>query len=397
MTETSEKSTEPRRDGAPKEVESKREWRYDHATLMEPVRRADGTLLCEAVVSAPCVLTYRDAKGNTWRELVPPETLKDPDYIRSCAHAPVTLQHPEQDVTPDNVKEHAVGNTDGYVTLLENGFVRCHMIVRERKALDAIDAGVREVSPGYQVVIERTPGVHPQFGRYDAIQRKRVINHIAIVEQGRSGPQVALRADSAVQVLSDTPIKKKVINMDPEEFKKMLTQLFPQLLEGALAPFRADMDALKKDMLNFKGGGAAAGASAAGQEQNKGSQQPAQTEQQRADELNKLAAERAELLPLAAEHKIDASKFPDTKALRKEIACKLKPTVRKDEADDYYRRILDEQLETARLDEAAPADAYDTWRREQTRADSARHNGGDRTLSNRDAMCAAMRGDRART
>jgi uncharacterized protein len=378
-------------------VESKREWRQDRGgeLLKAPVRRADGTLICEAIVSKPGVLVYQDAKGNTWRELVPFETLADPDYLADCAHATVCLLHPKEDVTPKNVQELSVGLTDNAVEVLPTmRGIKCGMIIKAQRALDAIDNGIREVSPGYQVALKNEKGVHPQWGPYDKIQVKRYLNHFAIVPEGRSGPEVALRADGAYEVVTTETTPPKKVAMDPEEFKKMLTQLFPQLLEGALAPMRADMDAMKKDMAAFKGGGAGGAGTGENKKGGEGETQlPAQTEQQRMDELNKLAAERAELLPLAVTHKIDATKFPSTAALRRELALKLKPSARKDGvSDDYYRALIDEHIEAKKLDTSD--DPYERWSGGGERHDDAELNPRNQTkVSRRDAMSQSMRGE----
>lgn len=393
---------EKRSDEASPGNESKREWRQDKGgeLLKPPVRRADGTLICEAIVSKPGVLVYQDAQGNTWRELVLPETLSDPDYLADCKHATVCLLHPKEDVTPKNVQELAVGLTDADVEVLSahGGAVKCGMIIKAQPALDAIATGVREVSPGYQVALRNQKGVHPQWGPYDKIQVKRYLNHFAIVPEGRSGPEVALRADGAYEVTPTANNEpKKAIDMTPEEMKKLLTEMFPQLVESALAPLREDMGTMKKDLLALKGGsGGSAGGGSEGKKEGEnggGQMLPAQTEQQRADELNRLAAERAELLPLAKEHKIDDSKFT-TSALRREIVLKIKPTARKDGmGDDYYKGLLEEHIEAKKLD--ADDDPYQPWNSGERHLDEAPGNRNPQAkISRRDAMSQAMRGDR---
>jgi hypothetical protein len=174
--------------------------RYDSAGgLLRLYRRDDGTALVEGRAAKPGVMTYMDGQGNTWRELIPEDELHDPESLATLGRAPLTLQHPAQGfVTPDNAGDLIVGDVDGEVAVEKaGGFVRVKLAVRRRDALDAVGGGVTELSPGYVCAIDPTPGTHPTFGRYDAIQRRRRYNHLAIVDTARGGRDIALRADGA--------------------------------------------------------------------------------------------------------------------------------------------------------------------------------------------------------
>lgn len=54
-----------------------------------------------------------------------------------------------------------------------------------------IDNGKRELSAGYRCVYDFTPGVY-QGIKYDAVQRQHRGNHLALVDRGRMGPDVAV-------------------------------------------------------------------------------------------------------------------------------------------------------------------------------------------------------------
>lgn len=171
--------------------------RFDRGELLAPTVREDGTVLISGRAAKPGVLVYLDANGNEFRELVLPEDLHRADSLGTLGRAPVTLEHPSTEVTPDNVGQVGVGDVDGEVFVEQDGFVTVRMAVRRRDAIDAIRAGKVELSPGYRVRIEETSGVHPVFGRYDAIQRDRRYNHLAIVDRARGGASVRLRTDGA--------------------------------------------------------------------------------------------------------------------------------------------------------------------------------------------------------
>lgn len=145
------------------------------------------------------ILRYRNADGSERLELVTLDAVKD--TARTIARATVTLEHPAEGfVSATNVDKLGVGDVDGEVTVEEDaqgGFARVKLAVRRKDAIDAVGGGTQELSPGYDVTLDETPGEHPTFGRYDARQVGRDVNHLAIVPKGRGGPTVRLRADSA--------------------------------------------------------------------------------------------------------------------------------------------------------------------------------------------------------
>ena len=173
--------------------------------LLRPVRReSDGAMLYEGVPVREGVLLYRNADGTERRELVTRQAVED--SARTLARAPVTLEHPEAGIVePSTMQALVVGDVDG-TTAVEvdelGGFARVKIAVRRQDAIDATQAGKVELSPGYEVTIDETPGEHPIHGRYDARQVGRVCNHLAIVGRGRGGSTVRLRvdADDRVQV-----------------------------------------------------------------------------------------------------------------------------------------------------------------------------------------------------
>lgn len=177
------------------------------ADLAPAERTRQGYLRAHAAVAVPGIMDYYDAAGNLTRELLPAEELHNVDSLLSLASIPMTLHHPDEDVDPDNVGDLGVGDVGGEVEILaDTGHVRVGVVIRRRDALDAVDAGMVEVSPGYTTVIVPTPGVAPEYatpdnpeGRYDAIQTRRRYNHLAVVPQARGGDTVRLRADSTAR------------------------------------------------------------------------------------------------------------------------------------------------------------------------------------------------------
>lgn len=188
--------------------------RYDRGMPLRAPRRQDnGTLLVEGRIAKPGILRYVDANGKITRELLTAEALHDPASIATLARVAVTLEHPADDVTPDNVERLGVGDIDGQIKRDDIDAVRADLAIRRRDAITAVESGKQELSPGYRVIIDQTPGDHPLFGRYDAIQRNRRYNHVAIVDAARGGQDIRLRADAARQITTDnTPAPRDEMN-----------------------------------------------------------------------------------------------------------------------------------------------------------------------------------------
>ncbi len=184
--------------------------------LLPPRYTPDGTMLVEGRIARPGVLRYVDSDGKVWRELVTAETLHCTDSLSTLGRAHLTLEHPPEDVTPDNVDEYGVGDIDGEVTIGAGGFVHIKMAIRRADAIKAVADGKRELSPGYRTIVDPTPGVHPEYGQYDAEQGPRVYNHGAIVDAARGGNAVCLRADgAAIQVRDGTPSDGGIVKLSP--------------------------------------------------------------------------------------------------------------------------------------------------------------------------------------
>jgi hypothetical protein len=117
-----------------------------------------------------------------------PEDLFRPETIASFEGKPVTLGHPDEFVTPDNIKQHAVGTMSNVRrgAGIEDDLMFADLLISDRAAIDAIQKdGIEEVSNGYEADYEQQ-----QPGR--AAQRNILGNHVALVERGRCGPRCAI-------------------------------------------------------------------------------------------------------------------------------------------------------------------------------------------------------------
>lgn len=341
-------------------------------------------------------MSYRDSRGNVRREYVSAECLAD--SAGDLARCPVTLEHPEEEVTASNVDTLGVGDVDGEVAVERGGFVRVKLAVRRQDALDAIRAGKAELSPGYTVLIDPTPGEHPVYGRYDCQQIRRKYNHLAVVSTARGGPEVRLRTDSAA--VATAPFSQDLGAVpssatpngggQPSRGAPVNNRLIPILtLLGITRQPRDDDDALElvEASVRARKDSDATAAEKARQDAEK-VRTDAATLQAKCDDLQRKLDEamaenvelkkkgeeeeekkdRASLEPLAKALKVDAAQHPKTAELRKAIAtAHLGGKLRADASDAYIAAVVDLAKESlSRADGSGRQAGREAWANQRT-------------------------------
>ena len=205
-------------------------------------------MLAECIATREGILEYPQPDGTIRRELVTRAAVLD--TARTLPRSPMTLHHPKTGfVTTDSVKDDGTGDVDGDATVEEDAqgsFVRVKVALRRQDAIDAFNEGVKEVSCGYAVALDDTPGEHPIFGRYDARQIGRDCNHLAQVPEGRAGSTVSLRTDSADAAGRDatTPPPPREKHMNPT-LAALLTALGVERLDNEGTALQSGIAAVK--------------------------------------------------------------------------------------------------------------------------------------------------------
>jgi hypothetical protein len=347
-------------DSAPATTPALREvTRYDRGEMLAAPRETDeGFLIVECAIAKPGVLEYRDATGKITRELVPPDELHRADSLDTLLRKSVTIEHPPEDVTADNVDRYGVGDVGGSRRILPDGRVVVELTIRKRDALDALRGGKREVSPGYKCLIDPTPGTHPTYGRYDAVQRQRRYNHAAITDRARGGRDIAIRTDSAEQVAPTTTTTTGDRLMNPFLVALLAAGLLSVKADRADAADKVDAD-LEGDPAKIAAAIKARTDAADAVGALVGETDPAKiaaavkakinaTPAERADaDLLAYANERAPLLDLARRYEVDNVDKLGNAALRKAITTKANPKARADASDAYYAAACDLLAERA--------------------------------------------------
>ena len=123
----------------------------------------------------------------------PEEELNNEETIASFKLVPWVDEHAmlgnDDGLTPAERKGiHGVIGEDVYY---EDGYLKANLKIFSNKLAELIDSGKKELSIGYRCLYDIVSGVY-KGQKYDAIQRGIRGNHVALVEEGRSGPDVAV-------------------------------------------------------------------------------------------------------------------------------------------------------------------------------------------------------------
>jgi hypothetical protein len=175
--------------------------RIDNSKLGKAERTAWGGFRVPAAIARTGILEYYDADGKVIREYNPPEVVQA--ILDSLRDAPVTREHPHEQLTPANVGQFKRGHVSG-TPVFRDGRIEADLVIDNADLIADIEAGKREeISLGYLATVDYTPGVSADGEKYDGIRTAIVPNHVAVVTQGRAGSGVRLRLDSDYGIVLD--------------------------------------------------------------------------------------------------------------------------------------------------------------------------------------------------
>ena len=135
----------------------------------------------------------------------PADEVFSDDTLASFSHAPITIDHPPEMVTPENWDTYAVGEVSTAAGV-DRKWVSLPLIVKAKGAIDAVNGGKRQLSAGYSCRLDWQGGVTDDGEAYDAVQRGITINHVAIVDAARAGPEAKI-GDKKSNVWGISPIQ----------------------------------------------------------------------------------------------------------------------------------------------------------------------------------------------
>ena len=205
--------------------------RLDSIPLDKTYWTGEGYLVDRPIVTSCGIFEYLQEDGNVRRELRLPENVFEEDSLASYEGKPIIITHDAGFVDKDNVEEEQIG------TILSRGYqdgdnVRAKIVIHNT---DALRCGLRELSLGYNLTLDETPGVW-NGQPYDAIQKNIRINHLALVDNARAGEQARLNIDGKEKKITlkggKVMAKTKKTRMDGAD-------LTPEQLQEAVAAYVA--------------------------------------------------------------------------------------------------------------------------------------------------------------
>lgn len=180
---------------------------FDRKTDGETVRSkdADNRLhIATANISKCCVSPYLGREIPGWRALgLDPDRIyrlfRHPEELAKAAGSFSNLQVLSEHVpvsADDHQPEKTIGSL-GTNAVYEHPYLKNSLVFWSKPAIDAIESEeMKELSSAYRYRADMTPGVYedPDEGpqEYDGVMRDIVGNHVALVEEGRAGPDVVV-------------------------------------------------------------------------------------------------------------------------------------------------------------------------------------------------------------
>lgn len=319
----------------------------------EPRKTADGYMVAHARVARTGVQVYLrkelgldgDGTINVYR---PESEVFKRDSLATYAHKPVTINHPPQNVTAETWKDYSVGGIDGEITR-DGEFVRVPLSVMDQAAQTASATTHKQISMGYTAQIVMQDGVAPDGTPYEAEQRDIRINHLAFVPVARGGDK--LRIGDSAQQWGAAPLDHQ-----PTQKGKSMTDKLTKVVIDGLTIETTDQgaEAVKKlqsqiaDAAKAQAAADAAHAATVAAKDAELAKKDAEIDTLKkevvtADALDKLVADRAELVAVAQ------SIAPDVKvdglsdaAIRKAVvAAKIGDEAIAGKADAYIDARFD--------------------------------------------------------
>lgn len=133
---------------------------------------------------------------------------RDPEELARAAdtfnNIPLLSEHVP--VLPDSLPEDLIIGSTGTDAVFDGEYLKNSLVIWQQAAQDAIEADrKRELSCGYRYRADMTPGVTAEGLRYDGVMREIMGNHVALVIEGRAGPDVVV-GDEVMKLKSRTAL-----------------------------------------------------------------------------------------------------------------------------------------------------------------------------------------------
>lgn len=357
--------------------------RFDYAEMRTPVVTDDGYLKADAYVTRTGIFEYVMPDGSIRKEFRPESEVFSQESLDSLKEIPLTNDHPWEFVNSNNAKEYTVGLTNDK-SERDGDFVKLGITVFDKNAVhDVMVMKKVEMSCGYSCEVYDESGTY-NGQAYDAVQKNIQYNHVAIVDKGRAGPDVKIKADSAYMrtlgVLVDSKgdessqeaskndgefEMKYKIRLDSEEFE-VDNELVAHKVQAKFDSIKSDFEKIKKSNSELE-----AKKDAAEAELKKCKDEMPKREDMISEAKARLALEGFATEVLGEVDKMDS--LSDVE-LKKMIVKDRQPDINIDEkADEYVNAMFDivkNQFSKNKTDNEEVTKAFECTVNNENRADS---------------------------
>ena len=285
---------------------------HDRASTTTRERTPNGMLRAKAVLTRAGEFSYDAAdigvgkRGERITVERTEDTLADPKTLASLRGAPITIDHPESFVSPENFRSLAVGHVVGEPQV-EDGRLVADVLIADKDAIEALETGKREISLGYNQGFMLQSQSNDRYSTQGGME----INHVALVTKGRSGPSVRVLDGGETMEAKELQdaIKSAITDALPKRSSDSTADAIAKALEPVLAKVQDIADSQAREKREEAQAAAAEKAKAAADKLIKDT-----ADRVRAEERSRfeVLADAAKILP---PEKLDALKEGDTKGI----------------------------------------------------------------------------------
>ena len=200
----------------------------------KPIKTSEGFLRVDIVIASMGVLPYQeiDESGELYikNELID-NSIYSKEFLDSCEGMPFVLEHPQ-----DAEGNFTVINSENYKDLIKGAVsspridkatnrVIGTLTIYDKEIIELVESGeLEEVSQGYKCTVIEKAGTH-EGEKYDAIQKNMIMNHFALVPEGRAGKKVRILFNSKSSSLKIN----NILNGRKERMEKEIAELSAKL------------------------------------------------------------------------------------------------------------------------------------------------------------------------
>lgn len=224
----------------------------DNAPLGMVKDTADGFMIAMSRVARTGVQDYRASElGMSGNHIVrvnrPESAVFNKDAMASLTHAPVTVNHPAENVTADNWKDLAVGEV-GEGILRDGEWLGVSLIVKDAKGIEAARSTHQEISMGYTAdIVDAPEGVD-----FDLEMTNIKFNHLALVPKGRAGAEARIGDGAhnwgATPVILDKEVQMDIKTIVVGDKAVQVAASDASTVEQVMRDHKAEVEALKAEI-----------------------------------------------------------------------------------------------------------------------------------------------------